>query len=325
MAVSSRSLHSLSAVLFAAATFVAAPAMAQDFPDKPIRLVTPYPPGGSHSLHAGIVTTVAEPHFGEPMISIIRAGGGGVVGATEVAKAKPDGYTILFGDPSINSLRPQVEELPFKADDFIGVARLNYAPWVFVASKDAPFEPTLEAMAAYAKENPGELVYSSDNLNGPTFLVFEMLKNMTGTEMKGVDFGGGGPAITNLLGGSTMAYAGAPSVVGELIKSGEVDGVCVTDTVRWKALPDVPTCQETGMDIVYNFWRGFLVPKGTPDDVVKTLSDDFAKLVEDEGFLRLLDKINSDVAFMPHEEFAAYLTDEQATLRELYDSLEAAE
>jgi tripartite-type tricarboxylate transporter receptor subunit TctC len=293
-----------------------------EFPEKPLRLVTPYPPGGSHSLHAGVVTTVAEPYFHQPMISIIRAGGGGVVGANEVVQAEADGYTILFGDPSLNSLRPQVEDLPFGVDDFVGVARLNYSPWVFVVSPDAPFEPTLEGMAEYARESPGELVYSSDNLNGPTYIVFEMLKQMTDTEMKAIDFGGGGPAVTNVLGGTTMAYAGAPSVVGEHIKAGTLVGVCVTDEVRWQALPDVPTCTEVGYPIVYHFWRGFLVPKGTPDERVQTLSEGFAKLVEDEGFLKLIGTINSNVAFLPHEEFQEHLKNEQAQLRDLYDKLQ---
>lgn len=311
----------LAASILAVGTVVTFAASAAEFPTKPLRLVTPYPPGGSHSLHAGIVTTVAEPHFGQPMISIIRAGGGGVVGATEVFQSKPDGYTILFGDPSINSLRPQVENLPFKTDDFIGVARLNYSPWVFVARPDTPFEPTLNGMAEWAKTNPDKLVYSSDNVNGPTYIVFEMLKNMTGTKMKAINFGGGGPAITNVLGGTTMAYAGAPSVVGEHIKAGTLKGVCVTDHDRWHALPDVPTCKETGMDIIYHFWRGMLVPKGTPPETVKKLSDGFAKLVKDKGFLRLIGTINSAVAFLDQEAFGKHLKAEQASLRELYQAL----
>ena len=311
----------LAAAVLSAGVALSGGVLAEDFPEKPLSLVTPYPPGGSHSLHAGVVATVAEPHFGQPMISIIRAGGGGVVGAAEVLKGKPDGYTILFGDPSLNSLRPQVEELPYKTDDFVGVARLNYAPWIFVASPDAPFEPTLQGMADYAKQNPGELVYSSDNVNGPTYIVFEMLKDMTDTDMKAINFGGGGPAVTNVLGGTTMAYAGAPSVVGEHIKAGTLKGVCVTDHERWHALPDVPTCKEMGLDIVYHFWRGMLVPKDTPPERVKQLSDGFAKLVEDEGFLRLIGKINSNVAFLDHDAFQAHLAAEQESLKKLYESL----
>ena len=173
-------------------------ALGDDFPSKPLRLVTPYPPGGSHSLHAGVIATVAEPYFGEPMISIIRAGGGGAVAATQIAEGDADGYTLLFGDPTINSLRPQVEKLEYTVDDFIGVARINYAPAVFVASPSAPFDD-FKGMIDYAKANPNKLVYSNDTHNGFTYTVFEMLKVKTDTEMKGIIFGGGGPAARDMV------------------------------------------------------------------------------------------------------------------------------
>ncbi|HEV8673515.1 MAG TPA: tripartite tricarboxylate transporter substrate binding protein [Methylomirabilota bacterium] len=310
-------------VLMAAWAALATAAAAAEFPEKPLQLVTPYPPGGSHSLHAGIITTAAEPHFGQPMISVIRAGGGGVTGAVHVLRSAPDGYTMLFGDPNLNSLRPQVEDLPFKVDDFVAVARINYSPWVFVVRPDAPFPPTPQGLAEYARQRPDKVVYSSDNVNGPTYVVFELLKQKTGTKMRAVNFGGGGPAVTALLGGNTMAYAGDPSVVGDHIKAGSLKGVCVTDETRWKALADVPTCRESGVEIVYHFWRGVLVPKATPPDRVKKLSDGFAKLVKDEGFLRLINTINSSVAFIGHDEFAQYLKREQKQLKDLYDSLKA--
>ena len=291
-----------------------------EFPDKPLTFVTPYPPGGSHSLHAGVITTVAEPYFGQPMISVIRKGGGGAVAAAGVLKAPADGYMLLFGDPTINSLRPQVENLPYTTDDFRGVARINYAPAVFVARTDAPFSD-LESMIAHAKANPGELVYSNDTKNGFTYTVFEMLKFKTGTDMKGIIYGGGGPAIAKVLGGETMAYAGAPSVVGEHVKSGKLTGICATDFEPWPALPDVPTCGSLGVDIIFHFWRGVVVHKDTPDAIVSRLSDGFGQLVADEGFLRLIGKINSRVDFLGSEEFDALLKKEQAELKALYDSL----
>lgn len=291
-----------------------------EFPDKPITFVTPYPPGGSHSLHAGIITTVAEPYFGQPMISVIRAGGGGVVGAAGVLTAPADGYTLLFGDPTINSLRPQVEDLPFKAEDFRGVARINYSPAIFVARADAPFKD-LKSMVAYAKENPGKLVYSNDNKNGFTYTVFEMLKFKTKTDMKGIVYGGGGPAIAKVLGGETMAYAGDPSVVGEHIKSGALVGICTTDSQPWPSLPDVPTCGSLGTEIIFSFWRGVLVPKDTPEPVVAKLSEGFEKLVKDEGFLRLIGKISSQVDFLGYKDFDKLLKSEQSELKAMYQSL----
>ena len=308
-----------SAAVTAALTFAASAAMA-DFPDKPITFVTPYPPGGSHSLHAGVITTVAEPYFGQPMISVIRKGGGGAVGAAGVLKAPADGYTLLFGDPTINSPRPQVEKLPYSTDDFKAVARINYSPAVFVARADAPFK-NLKSMIEYAKANPGKLVHSNDNKNGFTYTVFEMLKFKSGTDMKGIIYGGGGPAIAKILGGETMAYAGAPSVVAEHIKSGKLVGICTTDFEPWPSLPGVPTCKSLGTDIIFHFWRGVVVPKDTPDSVVSKLSAGFEKLVEDKGFLRLIGKINSRVDFLGYKEFDALLKKEQADLKALYESL----
>jgi tripartite-type tricarboxylate transporter receptor subunit TctC len=158
-----RSVASLATTATAALALTSA---ASAFPDKLLQFVTPYPFGGSHALHASIITTAAEPHFGQPMISVIRTGGGGVVGADYVLKSAADGHVMLFGDPNLNSLRPQVEQLSFSVGDFIPVARINYSPWVFVAKPDAPFGGTIKGMADWAKANPDKLIYSSDNVNG---------------------------------------------------------------------------------------------------------------------------------------------------------------
>jgi tripartite-type tricarboxylate transporter receptor subunit TctC len=310
----------LVALCAAGAVLTGGAAVAQTFPDKPLRLVTPYPPGGGTSLHASIITAVAEQHFGQPMISIIRAGGGGVVGAAEVMRSPADGYTMLFGDPTINSLRPQVESLPFKVDDFIPVARINYSPVIFVAGPKAPFTD-LKGMMAYAKGNPDKLIYSSDNVNGLTYVAFEMLKLRSGAQMRGVELGGGGPAIAQLLGGNTMAYAGLPVVVGDHIKSGAVKPICVTDDVRLDLFKDIPTCREAGADIIWRFWLGAMVPKGTPPERIAFLSDGYRKMVEDDGFKRLITRIGSKVDYLDHKAFAAVLADEARDLRTLYDSI----
>ncbi|MCZ0925661.1 tripartite tricarboxylate transporter substrate binding protein [Vreelandella janggokensis] len=309
----------LSASLAAASLTAASTVLAQEshLPDEPIRFVTPYPAGGSHSLHAGIITAVGEEFLGRSLISVIRGGGGGAVAAAEVAGSTPDGTMLLFGDPTINSLRPQVEDLPYEMDDFVPVARINYSPAIFVTTPEQPFQ-TIGELVEHAGDHPDEVIYSSDNRNGFTYTVFEMLKGAADVEMRGVELGGGGPAVTQLLGGNTMAYAGAPSVVGEHLDAGTLTGLCVTDIERQEAYPDIPTCQEEGYDVVFQFWRGVMAPAGTPDEVVAELSDGFERMTQNEGFLRLISQIGSDIQFQGHEAFAESLAAEQAALREAY-------
>ncbi len=265
-------------------------ASAADFPDKPIRLVIPYPPGGASSLHGGVIATSAESYFGQPMIPLIRAGGGGIAGASFVLSQPADGYTLLFGDVTINLLRPLVEkDIPFKIDDFEPIARITLDPMVFVASPKAPFK-TMKQMVTYAKKNPDKLVYSSDNVNGWTYVAFKALMHATGTKMRGIDFGGGGPAVANILGGNTMAYAGAPAVVGEHVKAGKLIALCTAGKERASTLPKVPTCREQGYDVVWQVWLGVLAKKGTPEPVLAKLRADFGKLVKDKGLNSLIGK-----------------------------------
>lgn len=295
-------------------------AQATTFPDQPIRLVIPYPPGGALSVLGAVVATSAEPHFGQPMIALIRAGGGGATGAAFVAKAPADGYTLLMGEPTINSLRPQIENLPYKVDDFVPVARLTQSPILFVAAAEAPFSD-LKGMVKFAKDKPNELVYSSDNKNGWTFTAFELLKKATGTQMKGIEFGGGGPAVTNILGGNTMAYAGDPSILADHVKSGKLKAICVADSVRFPAMKDVPTCREAGADFDWGLWIGIFARKETPADRLEKIRASFASLAKDEGFLRLLARTNSTLAYLDGAAFTEFVTQEQIALKQLYESM----
>lgn len=293
--------------------------LAQEFPDRPIRLIIPYPPGGAASLNGGVLATSAEPHFGQPMIPVIRAGGGGIAGAAYTLSEPADGYTVFLGDVTINSLRPLVEDgITYEPDDFVPIARITLDPMIFVASPDAPFS-TIGEMVEFAKSHPDEFVYSSDNVNGWTYVAFKALEAATGVEMRGIEFGGGGPAVANILGGNTMAYAGAPAVVGEHVLGGALVPLCAAGTERVAALPDVPTCTEEGYDVVWQVWLGALVHKDTPPDRVSKLRESFAELLKDEGLLTLMGRINTDLHYLGGEEWADELVAEQGRLLEIYE------
>lgn len=294
-------------------------AHAQEFPDQPLRLIIPYPPGGAASLNGGVIATSAEHYFGQPMIPTIRAGGGGIAGAEFVLSEPADGHTIFLGDVTINSLRPLVEEgIQYEPDDFIPIARFTLDPLIFVASPDAPFS-TIGEMVEFARDNPDEFVHSSDNVNGWTYVAFKALEAETGLDMRGIEFGGGGPAVANVLGGNTMAYAGVSAVVGEHVQGGTLVPLCATGTERVVTLPDIPTCQEEGFDVVWQVWLGALVHKDTPGDRVARLREAFGELVEDEGLLRLMDRINTDLKYLDGEEWEQELATEQQRLLEIYE------
>jgi len=279
---------------------------AEDFPNQPVKLVIPYPPGGALSVTGAVVATSAEEHLGQPMLSLIRGGGGGAVGATYVATSKPDGYTLLLGDPSINVIRPELEDLAYEADDFTPIARITNSPFVFVANNDAPFK-TMPELVSYAEEHPGEVVYSSDNVNGWTYTAFEILKRTAGIDMRGVEFDGGGPAVTNVLGGNTLVYAGVPSVVQDHIDSGSLTALCVSDQQRYEGLPEVPTCSEEGVDINWGAWIGVFAPSNTPEENIKKLRTAFKELSKDDGFNVLMDRINADFDYLDQPEFQQML------------------
>lgn len=317
----SRSRRALSALVaaFAAISIVCAAGQAvAEYPDKPVRLVIPYPPGGGASLHAGVIATVAEPYLGQPLIMTIRVGGGGIKAAEYVSKQKADGYIVLMGDITINSLRPLVEKVPFKISDFTPIGRITLDPLVFVGAKNAPFNNAKE-MVAYAKSNPGKLVYSSDNVNGWTYVAFKALMKMTGTKMRGIEFGGGGPAVANVLGGHTMAYAGAPAVVGPHIKSGALKPLCTGSTKRAPTLPKVPTCKEEGFDVQWEVWLGLFVHKDTPAPIVAHLRKAFTGILQDKGMKRLIKKINSQINHVEGGAWVKVLEEERKRLKKIYE------
>lgn len=314
-----RLIPALGSVVVAVAIAVAAGQAVAEYPDRPVRLVIPYPPGGAASLHAGVIATVAEPYLGQPLIMTIRAGGGGIKAAEYVSKQKADGYMILLGDITINSLRPLVEDVPYKISDFTPIGRVTLDPMVFVGAKNAPFN-SIKEMVAYAKANPGKLLYSSDNVNGWTYVAFKTLTKMTGTEMRGIDFGGGGPAVANVLGGHTMAYAGAPAVVGPHIQSGALKPLCTAGSEkRASTLPNVPTCKEEGFDVVWEVWLGLFVHKDTPKPIVAHLRKAFTGILKDKGMLRLVGKINSEINHVEGGAWVKGLAAEQARLKKLYE------
>ena len=289
---------------------------AQEYPTKPVTLVIPFGAGGSHDLTARTVTSVAADYLGQPMLVLLKPGGGGAIAADFVAKAAPDGYTLLFGGSGPNTTLPAIEGRSKGPDDFVAVCRVNYSPAVIIARADAPYK-TFKEMLAWAKANPGKLVFGNTGPWGAGDLSWKMIVKETGIDTKNVAHDGGGPALVALLVGHVDVSGLFSAQTLPHIQAGKLRPLAVTDIQRDPAMKNVPTCKEEGVNIFYVMWRGTLAPKGTPRAVVDKLAAAFKKMTEDKSVVPMVNKLGDEINYMGPDEFTKFWREEYETQREL--------
>jgi tripartite-type tricarboxylate transporter receptor subunit TctC len=275
---------------------------AQEFPAKPITLINPMGAGGSHDLTMRAVVSVATDYLGQPMIVQIKSGGGGAIGSEVVVKAQPDGYTLLAGGPGWNTTLPAVEGRSKGPDDLAAVCRINYSANNIVARADAPFK-NLTEMIAWAKANPGKLLFGHSGAWGAADVPWKEIMKKTGITSKVVPYDGGGPCMVALLGGHIDVTANFAAQALPQIKAGKMRMLAVLDEKRNPEFPDVPTAREQGVDVVYLMWRGILAPKGTPRPVIDKLAQAFKKMVEDKTVLSMLKSFGDVANYLGPDEF----------------------
>ncbi|MBY4896932.1 tripartite tricarboxylate transporter substrate binding protein [Cupriavidus sp. AU9028] len=255
------------------------PAVAQkDFPSKPIMMVVTYPPGGPTDAMARTLAASLKNSLGQPVVVENRAGAGGNIGAEVVARAEPDGYTLMFGTSAplaINvSLYRKINYDPVKS--FAPVIQIGHLPNVLVVNPSVPARNVAE-LIAYGKANPGKLTYASSGNGASSHLAGVLFNNLAGTDFRHIPYKGTGPALNDLLGGQvSMTFTDVLTAL-PFIKSGKVRALGVTTTERSQALPDVPTVAEQGVpgfDVSVFF--GVVAPAGTPREVVAKLNGAFA-------------------------------------------------
>src|SRR3972149_5554926 len=187
-----------------AALAAAVPAPAQEFPAKPVELVLPFGPGGSHDLTARAVASVAHQYLGQALLVVLRPGGGGAVGSQQVIRAKPDGYTLLFGGTGPNTIFALVQKAPIGPDQFVPVARVNHSPAVLAVRGDAPWK-TFREMVEYAKKNPGKPTFANPGPGGAAAFSMRLISRAAGIEYNTIPYDGGGPALLAVLRGPADA------------------------------------------------------------------------------------------------------------------------
>ncbi len=257
-------------------------AMGQDFPNKPIRLIVPFPPGGSTDIVARIIAPTLAQELGQPVVIENRSGATGLVGSELVARAKPDGYTLLMATTSTHSISPHLmKTMPFDAvKDFVPVSNAALLPLILVVHPSVRAN-SVEELMALAKAKPGNLAYAWSGSGSSLHLAGVLLTTMGSVDLLHVPYKGAAPAVADLLGGQVSAmFDTIPSSLPHM-KSGRLRGLAVTSTKRSPVIPDVPTVAESGLpgyEVVP--WAGLLAPAGTPKEIVARLNEAMVKVLK---------------------------------------------
>ena len=296
----------LAAVCLAA---LALPASAQDYPARPITLIVPFPPGGVADNVARPVAQALGKQLGQPVIIENKQGAGGGIGMAQVAKAKPDGYTLLLALSSI-SIIPEADKVLgrsplFTLDQLTPIARFTADPVVLAVRSESPWK-TYAEFIAYAKANPRKINYGSSGNYGTMHVPMEMLGAASGASFTHVPFTGAAPAVTALLGGSLDAVASGPSTVVQHVKAGKLRVLANWGPERHPALPDVPTLRELGVTVEFAQWAGLFAPSGTPEPVVNALRKASRDMQDDPAFKQTFVTLQTPLAYLDAPAFRAY-------------------
>ncbi|MEO8486606.1 MAG: tripartite tricarboxylate transporter substrate binding protein [Betaproteobacteria bacterium] len=256
-------------------------AHAQDYPNRPIRMIVPYPPGGGTDVVARIVNEKLALELGQPIVIDNKGGAGGSVGTELAAKAPADGYTMLL-TLSSHTINPKLyPKLAYDVErDFIPISLAAMIPQILVAHPSVPASNVRE-LVALLKANPGKFNYASVGIGSPGHIAGELFKLRTGTEMAHVPYKGGGPAVTDTMGGQVqLLFVSMPAAL-QFVKAGRLKALAVTSGKRSASAPDVPTIAENGgPDVVVDSWYGVLVPAKTPQPVVARLNGAMVKVLQ---------------------------------------------
>ena len=285
---------------------------AQNYPAKTIRLVSPFPPGGSVDVVGRILAAKLTENLGQQVIVDNRSGASGIIGTELVAKAPPDGYTLLINTlPLVTNefLMPRMPYDPIR--DFEPISMVTSSPSLVTVHPSVPARSVKE-LIALAKSKPGQLNYSAAGVGTNPHIAGELFNLLAGVNIVAVQFKGGGPADIAALSGEVAATFGNISQEVEYVKSGRLRALAVTSTTRNSALPELPTVIEAGLP-GYEFltWHGILAPKGTPAPIVKLLNEQLKKILTGPGEAKLWQDRGLDVIASSPEDFAARLVNER--------------
>jgi len=285
------------------------PGWAEVYPSRPITLVVPFPPGGVADTVGRPVAESMGQFLGQPLVIDNKAGAGGGIGMAHVARAKPDGLTLLMALVSISTI-PVADEVlgrtpSFTLNQFKPIARFTADPTVLAIRADAPWQ-SFQEFADYARKNPDKLNFGSSGNYGTMHVPVEMLKLELGLKMTHVPYKGAGPAVLGLLGKEVDFVATGPSSVVSQVKAGKVRVLAHWGEGKLTALPEVPSLKSLGVNVQFDQWSGLFVPAATPDSIVQKLRQAARAAAADEKVVNTILKAGSPIEYLDAPEFQSY-------------------
>jgi tripartite-type tricarboxylate transporter receptor subunit TctC len=309
-----KKLFNIAALACLAALVSAQPGLAAtDYPTKPIRFIVPFAPGGSTDIVARVIGENLSQSLGQPVVIDNRSGAGGNIGADLVAKATPDGYTMLMGTTGIMSINGSLyRSLPYDASkDFEAVIMAVSITNLLAVNPSVPAK-SVQELIALAKSKPRDLTFASSGAGSSTHLSGELFKSMARVDITHIPYRGSGQALADLLGGQvTMIFDNMPSVLPH-VKSGKLRPLAVTSLERSPVLPDVPTVSEAGVSgYESKSWSGVVVPAKTPKEIIQKLNAEIVKIFARPEVKEKLAGLGADPVGGPPEHFAAHIKAER--------------
>jgi len=299
-------------VIAAILPFQAAMAAVDSYPSKPVRLIIPFAPGGITDIIGRVIAIKLSERLGTQIVVENRGGAGGIIGMEMTAKAKPDGYTLLFTTAAF-ATNPSLYKVPFDPiKSFVPIAKAGVGVNVLTVYPGIPIHSVSE-LIAFAKKQPGKLACSVAGAGSFGHLAIEYFKSMAGVDFKTVQFKGGGPAAIDTMGGHTQVHFSALVTTMPHIRSGKLKALGVSGTARSKVFPDLPTIAESGLPgYEASIWLGFLAPAGTPMAVVDRIYKELAVLLASEETKKSLENQGIEVDLMGPAEFGKFIEAEIA-------------
>jgi tripartite-type tricarboxylate transporter receptor subunit TctC len=314
--------HTLIMAVAAIGIHSGAIAQSEAYPARPVEMIVPWPAGGGTDAIARVYAEAARSLFPQTILVVNKPGAIGSIGFADVAAAKPDGYKVVMATPEL-LIAPYLGIGKASYENFVPIARINADPSAITVKADSPWK-TIEDFMAHARANPGQVTLSTSGNGAIPDIAALALEDKTGIKFTRVPYQGEAPAIQAILAGQVDATVVAPGALSAHVAANKLRVLAVTSAQRISEFKDVPTFKERGIDVAIGTWRGLMVPKGTPPEIVKRWSELTRKVIADPKYQETLKKLNVHSIYEEGEAFSAVMKQDNEVFKRLVPKLQVS-